>query len=98
MKESFYEELKGIFDKCPKYHTEILLGDFNIKVVRMDIFKPTIRNENLHEISDDNGVRIVNFYKPKISLSKVQCFHIAAFINILGHLQMAIPMIRLTVF
>jgi hypothetical protein len=26
-----------------------------------DIFKPTIRNKNLHEISDDNGVRIVNF-------------------------------------
>jgi hypothetical protein len=38
-----------------------LLGDFNTKVGREDIFKPTIGNENLHKISNDNGVRVVNF-------------------------------------
>jgi hypothetical protein len=32
MKDSFYEELEHIFDKFPKYHMEILLGDFNAKV------------------------------------------------------------------
>jgi hypothetical protein len=32
-----------------------LLGDFNAKVGREDIFKPTIGNESLHEISNDNG-------------------------------------------
>jgi hypothetical protein len=31
MKESFYEELKPIFDKFPKYHVKMLLGDFNAK-------------------------------------------------------------------
>jgi hypothetical protein len=35
---------------------KILLGDFNAKVGREDIFKPTIGNESLHEISNDNGV------------------------------------------
>jgi hypothetical protein len=35
---------------------KILLGDFNVKVGRKDIFKPTIGNESLHEISNDNGV------------------------------------------
>jgi hypothetical protein len=38
-----------------------LLGDFNAKVGREEIFKPTIGNESLHEISNDNGVRVVNF-------------------------------------
>jgi hypothetical protein len=38
-----------------------LLGDFNAKVGREDIFKATIGNESLHEISNDNGVRVVNF-------------------------------------
>jgi hypothetical protein len=38
----------------------ILLGDFNAKVGREDIFKPTIWNESLHEISNDIGVRLVN--------------------------------------
>jgi hypothetical protein len=39
---------------------KILLGDFNAKVGKEDIFKPTIGNESLHETSNDNGVRVVN--------------------------------------
>jgi hypothetical protein len=61
VKDSFYEELEHAFDKFPKYHMKILLGDFNAKVGREDIFKLTIGNESLHEISNDNGVRLVNF-------------------------------------
>jgi hypothetical protein len=38
-----------------------LLGDFNAKVGREDNFKPTIGNGSLHEIINDNGVRVVNF-------------------------------------
>jgi hypothetical protein len=38
-----------------------MLGNFNAKVHKEDIFKPTIGNESLHEISSDNGVRVVNF-------------------------------------
>jgi exonuclease III len=56
VKDSFYEELECAFDKFLKYHTKILLGDFNVKVGKKDIFKPTIGNESLHEISTDNGV------------------------------------------
>jgi hypothetical protein len=40
---------------------KIFLGDFNAKVGREDIFKPIIGNESLHEASNDNGVRVVNF-------------------------------------
>ena len=39
---------------------KILLGDFNAKVERENIFKPTIGNESLHQESNKNGVRIVN--------------------------------------
>jgi hypothetical protein len=43
----------------------ILLGDFNMKVGRENISKPTIGNESLHEINNDNGVRVVNFATSK---------------------------------
>jgi hypothetical protein len=56
VKDSFYEELERIFDAFPKYHMKILLGHFNAKVGREDIFKPTIGNESLHEISNVNEV------------------------------------------
>jgi exonuclease III len=38
VKDSFYEELERIFNKFPKYHMKILLGDLNAKVGREDIF------------------------------------------------------------
>jgi hypothetical protein len=34
VKDSFYEQLEYIFDKFPKYHMKILLGDFSAKVGR----------------------------------------------------------------
>jgi hypothetical protein len=61
MKDRFYEELEYVFDQFPKYHMKLLLGNFNAKVGGEDIFKPTIENESLYEISNDNGVRLVNF-------------------------------------
>ena len=60
-KDSFHKELEQVFDHFPKYNMKILLGDFNAKVGRENIFKPTIGNESLHQDSNDNGVRIVNF-------------------------------------
>jgi hypothetical protein len=42
-----------VFDKFPKYRTKILLGDFNLKIGKEDIFEPTIGNESLDEISND---------------------------------------------
>jgi hypothetical protein len=64
-KDSFYEELAHVFDQFPRYDMKILLCDFNAKVGREDIFKPTIGNENSHKISNDNGVRVVNFATSK---------------------------------
>jgi hypothetical protein len=37
IKDRFYEELEHVFDKFPKYHTKILLEDFNSKVGRENI-------------------------------------------------------------
>jgi endonuclease/exonuclease/phosphatase family metal-dependent hydrolase len=65
VKDSLYEELECVFDKFPKYHMKILLGDFNSKIGKEDIFKPTIGNESLHKISNGNGVRLVTFATSK---------------------------------
>ena len=62
----FYEELEQIFDNFPKYDMKILLGDFNAKMGRENIFKPTVGNESRHQDSNDNVVRIVNFATSKI--------------------------------
>jgi hypothetical protein len=53
VKNSTYEELECMFDKFLIYHTKILLGEFNSKEGRKDIFKPTIGNES-HQNAGQN--------------------------------------------
>ena len=56
----FYEELNEITNNFPKYDKKILLWEFNAKMGREDIFKPTIGNENLHQESNNNGATTTN--------------------------------------
>ena len=41
---------------------------------RQNIFKPTIGNESLHQDSNDNGVRIINFATSKNLVVKSTMF------------------------
>jgi hypothetical protein len=88
VKDSFYEELACVFDQFPRYDVKILLGDFNAKVGREYIFKPTTENENSHETTNDNGVRAVNFVTSKNLIAQSTIFLIAAVINTPGPLLM----------
>jgi ribosomal protein S17 len=53
---------------------KILLRDLIVKVGREDIFKQTIGNQSLHKISNDNGVRVVNFATSKTLTVKSTMF------------------------
>jgi hypothetical protein len=74
VKDSFYEELEDVFDQFPKYYMKILLGDFNAKLGREDTFKPIIGQESLHQVSNENGVRLVNFATSKNVVVKSTMF------------------------
>jgi hypothetical protein len=93
IKDSFYEELEQVLDQFPGYHMKILMGDFSVKVGREDIFISIIGNETLHEASNGNGIRVVNFATSK-NLPRAQHFHTATFINTLGLLLMVSHIIR----
>jgi hypothetical protein len=55
---------------------KILLGDFSAEVGREDIFKPTTMNKSSHEISNDSGVRVVNFATSKNLVVKKYNVHL----------------------
>ena len=74
-KDSFYGELEQVFENFLKYHTKILLGDFNAKVGRENILKPTIGQDSPHQDINDNGVKLVNFATSRNLLFKSTMFH-----------------------
>jgi hypothetical protein len=88
MKDNLSKELEHVFDKFPQHHTKMLLGDFNAKVGMEDIFKPTIRNKSLYEISNDNGVRVLNFATSKNLIPKYTMFLYRNIHKFIGHLLM----------
>jgi hypothetical protein len=98
VKDNFNEELQRVFDKFPKYHINVLLGHIDAKIGREDIYKPTNENEISHEISIDDGVRLVNFAISKNRTVKAPHSRIATSINIIARLQLGNPIIRLTKF
>jgi hypothetical protein len=51
-----------------------MLRDFNAKVGGENIFKPIVGNESLHQESNDNGVRILNFATSKNLVVKSTLF------------------------
>jgi hypothetical protein len=71
---SMWNQVVYLISFLARYDMKILLGDFNAKVDREDIFKPTIGDESSHEISNDNGVRIVNFARSKSLVLKSTIF------------------------
>jgi hypothetical protein len=57
-KDTVYEELEGLFEKFPKCHMKILLGDLNDKIGSEGIYTPTIWNKSLRDIRNDSGIKV----------------------------------------
>lgn len=60
-KDQFYEKLEQVFDKQPRHDIKIIVGDMNAKVGREEIYRPTIGQHSLHERSNGNGARLIDF-------------------------------------
>lgn len=65
IKDIFYEELEAVYDSLPLHCVKMVVGDFNSKVGRENSFRPTIGPDSLHNISNNNGTRLINFASSK---------------------------------
>jgi len=65
IKNKFYEDLDLVCDTLPIDKPKIILGDFNAKIGKENIYKPTIGSESLHEITNDNGNKLITFATAK---------------------------------
>jgi len=50
-----------VYDGAPKRDIKIILGDFNAKIGREVYYRPTIGKYSLHENSNGNGTRVIDF-------------------------------------
>ena len=62
VKDEFYQQLSGTFDELPGHDVKFLLGDFNARIGRDNSsWSGVIGKESLHNSSNDNGLRLLEF-------------------------------------
>ncbi|CAH1112578.1 unnamed protein product [Psylliodes chrysocephalus] len=59
-KDEFYEELERVYDEIPKSYLKIILEDANANVGKEEIYKNITGGESKHDISNNNGLRLIN--------------------------------------
>lgn len=55
-KDEFYENLEQILNEIPRNRIRIVLGDFNAKLGKENIFRTTIGNHSMHDLTSENGL------------------------------------------
>jgi hypothetical protein len=60
-KDCFYNKLNHTHQRIPAHDTKIIVGDFQAKIGKEEVFRPVIGNCSLHETSYENGIRETDF-------------------------------------
>ena len=60
-KDAFYDELRNLYDACPKHDVKLIIGDLNAQIGKETIYYPTIGKEAFHQESNGNGKRLIHF-------------------------------------
>jgi hypothetical protein len=58
---NFYEQLERVYAACPSHDVKLVIEDANAKVSRETVLQPTIGKHSLHERTNENGLRLVDF-------------------------------------
>ena len=61
IKEEFYNLLEQNMNQIAGSDIKIILGDFNAKVGKESIYKPTFGNESLHNETNNNRIKMIHF-------------------------------------
>jgi hypothetical protein len=60
-KDEFYSLLEKTYNERPKHDIRIVIGDLKAQVGREEEFRPTTGRFTLHQESNENGLRLINF-------------------------------------
>jgi hypothetical protein len=60
-KDQFCEQLERAYVSCPSHDVKLVMGEANAKVGRETVHQPTIGKHSLHENTNENGLRLVDF-------------------------------------
>lgn len=72
-KDMFYAALEDTFNQS-KGDIRLVLGDFNAKIGREEVYRSTIGSHSLHTNTNDNGIKLIDFALGKYMVVKSTMF------------------------
>jgi len=60
-KDEFCDNLEHTLNKIPRSRIRIVLGDFNAKLGKENIFRSTVGIHSLHDVTSENGLGLIDF-------------------------------------
>jgi hypothetical protein len=60
-KNQFYKQVERANVACLSHDLKLVMGDANAKVGRKTVHQPTIGKHSVHESTNENGLRLVDF-------------------------------------
>ena len=73
-KDAFYDELRNLYDTCPRNNVKLIIGDLNAQIGKEAIYYPTIGEKAFHQESNENGKRLINFATSRNMVSGTKLF------------------------
>lgn len=64
-KDEYYEVLEQVYESLPRQDIKIIIGDANAKVGKEEIYKEVTGGESKHQVSNNNGERLISFATEK---------------------------------
>ena len=61
IKEEFHNLLEQNINQIANSDIKIIFGDFNAKAGKENIYIPTTGNESLHDETNNNGIKMIQF-------------------------------------
>jgi len=74
IKEAFCQKVEEVYDSCHSNNIKIVLGDWNAKVGREEIYQGIIGRHSMHFNSNDNGQSLAYFTAAKTMVVTSTCF------------------------
>jgi exonuclease III len=69
-KDKFYTKMEEEINKVQRHDVKMILGDLNAKIGREEVYRSTIGKASLHEDSNYNGLRLIDFAVEKKMIIK----------------------------
>lgn len=74
MKDEFYHMLEDAYNSAPENDVKLIMGDFNAKIGKEQIYMDTIGKHSLHEQTSENGERLIDFATSKNMIISSTCY------------------------